>query len=114
MEFNFKKTGNTIIIYLKGRLDVHHCAEIEQEISKLISFESSSHLLFNMKDVEYISSSGLRIFVITMRVLKEREKKLVLCNINNAVRKIFEVVQLTDMFHIFNSEEEAFEFLKVV
>lgn len=114
MEFNFKKNGNAIIIYLKGRLDVHQCVDIEQEISKLISFETTSHLLFNMKDVEYISSSALRIFVVTMRILKERERKLVLCNINNAVRKIFEVVQLTDMFNLFNSEDEAVEFLKTI
>jgi anti-anti-sigma regulatory factor len=31
---------------------------------------------------------------------------------NNAVKKIFEVVELTDMFDIFNSEEEALKFLK--
>jgi len=112
MEFNFRKNGNTFIIYLKGRLDVHHCAEIEQEISKLLSYELTSHLLFNMKDVEYISSSGLRIIVSTMKMLKEDNRSLAICNINNAVKKIFEVVQLTDMFNIFNSEDDAFIFLR--
>ena len=36
MELNSKKTGNAIIIYLQGRLDVHLSADIEKEINKLI------------------------------------------------------------------------------
>ena len=112
MELNLKKNGNAIIIYLEGMLDVHLSADIEKEIKKLISAESASHFILNLKDVEYMSSSGLRIFVSTMRILKERKRKLVLCNMNSAVRKIFEVVELTDMFDIFNNENEALEFLK--
>lgn len=112
MELNLKKNGNAIIIYLEGRLDVHLSADIEKEINKLISAESASHFILNLKDVEYMSSSGLRIFVSTMRILKERKRKLVLCNMNSAVRKIFEVVELTDMFDIFNNENEALEYLK--
>jgi len=111
MEFNFRKRGNIIIIYLKGRFDVHHCSEIEGEISKLISLETSSHLLFNLNDVEYISSSGLRIIVSTMKILKDSNRVLAICNFNNTVKKIFDVVQLADMFNLFNSEEEAVEFL---
>lgn len=112
MELNLKKNGNAIIIYLEGRLDVHLSADIEKEINKLIAAESASHFILNLKDVEYMSSSGLRIFVSTMRILKERKRKLVLCNMNSAVRKIFEVVELTDMFDIFNNENDALEYLK--
>ncbi len=112
MDLNLKKTGNNITIYLEGRLDVHLSADIEKEINKLITAEPSCNFVLNLKDVEYMSSSGLRIFVSTMRILKESKRKLVLCNMNNAVKKIFEVVELTDMFDIFNSENEALDFLK--
>ncbi len=112
MEFNFKKAGNTVIVYLKGRLDVNYSAEIEKEMGKLIAFESGSHFLINMKDVQYVSSSGLRIFVLFVKALKEDGRKFVLCNINNTIKKVFEVIQITDMFHIFNSEDEAMQFLK--
>ncbi len=112
MNLNLKKLDNTVIIYLEGRLDVHLSADIEKEINKLIESDPASSLLLNLKDVEYMSSSGLRIFVSTMRILKESNRKLVLCNMNNAVKKIFEVVELTDMFDIFNTEDEALKFLK--
>ena len=114
MDFNFRKNGNTIIVYPKGRIDVHYCTQVEQEISKLLKFETSSHLLFNLNDVEYISSSGLRIIVSTMKILKESNRIVAICNLNNAVKKIFDVVQITDMFNIFNSENEAIFFLQAV
>ena len=112
MELNLKKSGNAVIIYLEGRLDVHLSADIEKEINKLISAESASHFVLNLKDVEYMSSSGLRIFVSTMRILKETNRKLKLCNINSAVKKIFEVVELMDMFDIHESESDALESFK--
>jgi len=42
-----------------------------------------------------------------MRHLKSRSRRMKLCNMNVAVKKIFEVVELMDMFDIYPSEEEA-------
>ena len=92
MDLKTKKVDNVVVVYLAGRLDVHLSADIEKEINKIINDDPSSNLLLNLSDVEYMSSSGLRIFVSTMRILKETKRKLKLCNMNSAVKKIFEVV----------------------
>lgn len=107
MELKTRNEDNVIIIFLKGRLDIHHSSDIENGINDLMKSNPDSHMLLNLKDVEYMSSSGLRIFVSTMRTLKESNKLLKLCNMNNSVKKIFEVVELIDMFDIYNTEEEA-------
>ncbi|TAL39118.1 MAG: anti-sigma factor antagonist [Spirochaetes bacterium] len=107
MDLKTKKSNNVIILYLQGKLDVHVSADIEKEINKIISQEPDCHMLLNLSSVEYMSSSGLRIFVATMRILKESKRKLKLCSMNNAVKKIFEVVELMDMFDIYETEEEA-------
>ncbi len=107
MDLKTKKVDNVVVVYLAGRLDVHLSADIEKEINKIINDDPSSNLLLNLSDVEYMSSSGLRIFVSTMRILKETKRKLKLCNMNSAVKKIFEVVELMDMFDIYESENEA-------
>ncbi len=112
MNLNIKRVDNVVVVYLAGRLDVHLSAEIEKEINKIIQNESDMHLLMNLQNVEYMSSSGLRIFVSTMRILKEQKRMLKLCNMNNAVKKIFEVVELMDMFDIYDSEEEALKTFK--
>ncbi len=109
MALNMRKVENIAVIYLSGRLDVHLSAEVEKDINKLIRDDNECNLLLNLKSVEYMSSSGLRIFVSTMRILKESKRKLKLCNMNNAVKKIFEVVELMDMFDIYDSEDQALQ-----
>ncbi len=111
MELNFRKIENVIIIYFRGRLDVHHSPDIEEELSRLISMEPTSHFIINMADVEYISSSGLRVIVVAMKALKQNNRMMLICNINGAVRKVFEIVQFTDIFKIYESEEKALEYI---
>lgn len=102
-----KKIDNIIVIYLSGRLDVQFSLNIEKEINQLIQSEPGCHLLFNLEDVNYMSSSGIRIFVSTARILKEKNKKLKLCDLSEPVKKIFEAVELLDMFDVYRNEEEA-------
>ena len=102
-----KESGDFVVAYLKGRIDVHLSTEIEKEINDLIAKFSDKSLIINLEDVEYMSSSGLRVLVASMRILKSNNKKLRLCNLNTAVKKVFEVVELMDMFDIYSSEKEA-------
>jgi anti-anti-sigma factor len=108
MAIKVKKIGEgRAIVYLKGRLDIHLSTEIENEINELIKKEGIKELIINLQDVEYMSSSGLRVLVATLRVMKEAGGSLKLCCLTLAVRKIFEVVELIDMFDIYRTEEEA-------
>ncbi|MBN1500225.1 MAG: STAS domain-containing protein [Spirochaetes bacterium] len=113
MELKTKKLDNIVVINLSGRLDVHLSSDIEKGINEIIKSDPESHLLLNLEEVEYMSSSGLRIFVSTMRLLKDNDRKLKLCCINNAVKKIFEVVELMDMFDIYENENDALKSFKV-
>jgi len=96
------------IIYLKGRLDVHYSAEVEAEINKLIS-EGKKKVIISLNDVEYLSSSGLRVFIASSRRLKETGGELKLMKLNDTALKIFKIVELIDMFDIYDSEEEALD-----
>ncbi|MCB1145788.1 MAG: STAS domain-containing protein [Leptospiraceae bacterium] len=102
-----KETNGNLIVYLKGRLDVHLSGEIEKDLNQLIEKKPDKDLIINLLDIEYMSSSGLRVLVAIMRLLKGNNKNLKLCHLNSAVRKIFEVVELMDMFDIYETEEEA-------
>jgi anti-sigma B factor antagonist len=107
MSLSVKEVGDNLVVYIGGRMDVHLAAEVETEIGRVIQQVRSGSVILNLDDVEYMSSSGLRVFVSLMRTLKDSNRKLKLCNLSNAVRKIFEVVELMDMFDIYDTEEEA-------
>lgn len=111
MDLNYKKDGNTIVVYLKGRLDVHQVDEVEKEIKTLLNSETSSHLIINLKDIDYVSSSGIGMFVTVMNILKQRDKKFCICSLNSSVKRIMEIVEMNVLFNIFRDETESFEFL---
>lgn len=102
-----KENKDNLIIYLKGRLDVHLSAEVEKEINDIIQENPNMSIIINLNEIEYMSSSGLRVLVAVMRLLKANERSLRLCHLNSAVKKIFEVVELMDMFEIYETEAEA-------
>ncbi|GMT49249.1 MAG: hypothetical protein IEMM0008_0788 [bacterium] len=106
MELSTRKEGKVQIIQLEGRLDVHLSLEIEQSVNDLID-KGEKFLLFDLAGVQYLSSSGLRIFIAAMRRLKGVEGNLKLANMSESVKKIFKVVELIDLFEIYPSVEEA-------
>ena len=80
---------------------------ISAAINELIKNDPESHLLLNMSNVKYISSSALRIIVSSMRKLTESGRKLKLCEINYAIKETLETTHILDLLDISNKEEEA-------
>ncbi len=113
MELNFKKNQDTIVLYLKGRIDVHNIDEIDKEIKSLLGKETASHFILNLQDIDYVCSSGLGLFVSIMEILKQRTKKFCICGLKSSVKRIMELVEINIMFNIFEDENEAFVFLSM-
>ena len=102
-----KQVEDKLIVYLEGRLDVSVANEVEEELSRLIDQENQKHIILNMDKVEYMSSSGFRACIATLRKLNARDGSLKLTNIRPSVKRIFDVIELTSLFDIYESEEEA-------
>ncbi len=108
MSLKTEKKGAVLVIYLEGRLDVHKSLEVEQEINDMIE-KGEYKLLFNLKDLSYLSSSGLRVFIATLRKLKENNGMLKISEIQANVAKIFKIVEFDDIFEMYNSMDEALQ-----
>ena len=102
-----KQVEDKLIVYLEGRLDVSVANEVEEELSRLIDQENQKHIILNMDKVEYMSSSGFRACIATLRKLNARDGSLKLTNIRPSVKRIFDVIELTSLFDIYESKEEA-------
>lgn len=108
MDLKTRKEGKVRIIELEGRLDVHLSMEVESTVNEIID-NGELYLVFDLKEVKYLSSSGLRIFIAALRKLNKLGGKLKLANMNESVKRIFKVVELIDLFEIYPSVEEAIE-----
>jgi len=102
-----KKVEDKLVVYLEGRLDVTVATEIEEDLTKVIDDDGEIHLILNLENVEYMSSSGFRACIAILRKLKQREGSLKLCAIRPSVKRIFDVIELTSLFDIYETEQDA-------
>ena len=102
-----KMKGEVLVVYLEGRLDVSVANEVEEKLAELIDTAGHTKVLLNMDGIEYMSSSGFRACISTLRKLNAKEGVLKISNIKPAVKRIFDVIELTSLFDIYDSEENA-------
>ena len=106
MEIKKSEKGSVSILSLKGRLDLASGATLKDEIKALTDAECTLiHL--NLCDVDFINSSGLGVLVSIMKEIRIQKGRLTLSNLASYVQEIFEITQLSHIFEIFTSEEEA-------
>nr|MBN2276258.1 anti-sigma factor antagonist [candidate division Zixibacteria bacterium] len=106
MEFRKKDAGSTTVISMSGRLDLSNGGKLKEEIKNLLtSGKISIHL--NLGEVEFVNSSGLGALVSMMKEIRIHRGRLTLSNLADYVQEIFDITQLSHIFEIYNSEEEA-------
>lgn len=101
------KGDNILVVLLEGRLDVSIANEVEEGLIDLIDNGGYTKVILNMEGIEYMSSSGFRACISTLRKLNAKDGVLKLSNIKPAVKRIFDVIELTSLFDIYDTEDAA-------
>ena len=63
--------------------------------------------MIDLSRVNYVSSAGLRVFLMAFKRLPANGGKIVLCSLQEPVRQVFDIVRFYSMFPIVNSRDEA-------
>ncbi len=87
---------NTLTVFLSGHIDTANAASIEKEIFDLLGEYQPADVLLDAEDLEYISSSGLRIVL----KLRQRYPTLKMINVTSSVYEIFDMTGFTEMMTI--------------
>jgi anti-sigma B factor antagonist len=113
MELNRKDEGNTVVIALSGRLDLSNGSKLKEEVKSILTAgKTSIHL--NLRNVEFVNSSGLGALVSIMKEIRIHRGRLTLSDLAEYVQEIFDITQLSHIFEIFGTEHEALQSYQVV
>jgi anti-anti-sigma factor len=107
MTISFKKSRDFIIIQLNGSLDTKLTREIEEDFEQILSQYPSMNILLNMKELKYLSSSGLKTIISLRSVLNDSKLDLRICNMGRAVREVFVMTKVLQFFKVYQDEESA-------
>lgn len=88
MQIDQLKEGSTLTMKVSGRLDTMTAPQLESEITGHL--DGITEFIMDFTDLEYISSAGLRVLLVTSKMMKGKGR-FVIRNINETVREIFEV-----------------------
>lgn len=106
MEIIKSKVKEVHILELIGRLDTTNYQALEKELELLVH-EGASRILLDCKRLDYVSSSGLRIFLMYFKKLKALQGELILCSMQENIRQIFEISNFISIFKTYASRDEA-------
>ena len=90
MTIDTDKTGmTTVTLALSGRLDAANAPLLERKIKQW--GDEITEFIFDFSGLEYISSMGLRILLQTQKAMNEKNGRLVIKNMREPVREVFEM-----------------------
>lgn len=89
--------GTELTIKVSGRLDTTTSPQLEAELKQSIG--GITKLVFDLSELEYLSSAGLRVLLSAHKTM-DKQGEMIVKNVNDAVNEIFEITGFIDILTI--------------
>ncbi len=99
MEIKKTVNGNNLIVALKGRLDTVTAPELEKELSQS-ALDGAETVTLDMSELEYVSSSGLRVILVLHKNMSKLGGALKIINVNSMIMELFKMTGMSDYLDI--------------
>lgn len=99
MELIINKTDNELVVRLVGRLDTPASLDIAEDV-KALAEEAGGTIILDCKEMSYISSSGLRIFLTLRKTAADKGGHIIVRDINDDIRGVFMMTGFLNLFEI--------------
>jgi len=111
MEITHQNKDNYSIVKIGGRLDTTNYQELEKALNGLLE-ENQINLILDCAELDYVSSSGLRVFLMFLKKVKALNGKFIICNMQDNIKEIFQISGFTSIFEIHDDLTAAEEAAK--
>ena len=89
--------GSKLTVALVGRLDTTTSPQLEAELRQ--SVDGLTELVLDLKDLDYISSAGLRVLLSAQKVMN-KQGQMIIRNVKPEIMDIFDVTGFVDILNI--------------
>ncbi len=97
MTTKFTEENNNYVMRLEGRLDTIASTQAERDMQVL--YDCAGHdIIFDCSALEYISSSGLRLFLSVLKNARKYDSKVFITGMGNDLRQVFDEIGFTNLF----------------
>lgn len=100
------KDNDTLILDLSGKIDVNS-SKIFQDKFTEVTGKGEKFIILDCSNLSYVSSSGLRVFLMFLKHINKIGGKLVLCSMSEIIYEVFEISGFVPIFTITDNLEDA-------
>ena len=97
MTIEKKIENEKVTLIIAGRLDTTTAPELGKELDSIL--DDAKELIFDMKDLEYISSAGLREILKAQKVMNTKGS-MKLIGVNDSIMEVFDITGFLDILTI--------------
>jgi anti-anti-sigma factor len=98
--------GGIAIVSPKARIDTTPSGAVEDAVRQVVD-GGARNLVVDLSGVEYISSAGLRVFLVLAKRMRDLRGKLVLSGMTEPVRQVFQLAGFMALFSVEPTQESA-------
>jgi anti-anti-sigma factor len=98
--------GDVLIVGPNGKLDGNGAKDLENALLSSMD-DGATRILFDFSELAYISSSGLRVILVTAKRVKKESGCVALCELNDHIRQVFDMSGFSSILNIESSREAA-------
>jgi len=95
-----------VVLHLTGRVDTMTAPAFENELLDVIN-AGASRIIIDCQELEYISSSGLRVFLVAQKKMMSSGGVLKLSGLQPPIQEIFDISGFSQIFSIFTDVDAA-------
>jgi len=106
MEITEERRADVLILRVIGKLDASTSKALEDKILPMIS-SNQAKLVVDLSQLDYISSAGLRIFLLAAKRMDASKGKMTLCSLKDSVKQVFDIAGFSSFLSLSGSTEEA-------
>jgi anti-sigma B factor antagonist len=106
MEINVSQNKDYTTVTIKGRVDSMTAGDFENKIMEILG-GGVTKLLLDCSNLTYISSSGLRVFLVAQKKMLATGGILRICCLKPEIKDVFDISGFSVIFSIFSDAEKA-------
>lgn len=101
MNFSLKtsESGKRTVIVANGEIDAYSAPILKEKLLRE-TIKKDHEVIVDLKNVSYMDSTGLGVFISGLKSAKEHESNLTLMNLQTRVRRLFRITNLDSIFTI--------------
>ena len=100
MNIETRELKHVSVVTVSGRVDSATAPDLQKALQVLLDAEHNQ-IVLELKDVDYMSSAGLRVLVSTQKAAKKNGGALRLAQLSTRVEEVFELAGLAPVFEIY-------------